>query len=106
MFAAVRLGWARRFFAPVVEVRELAVKLVAMVDSGEGGILAVPAYASWIAWLAVLPVGAQKVLRSWSGIDDAMAGFTSTVITPERAEENPAPVDDRKKRKCKSKKTL
>lgn len=106
MFAAVRLGWARRFFAPVVELRELAVKLVAMIDSGEGGVLAVPAYARWIAWLAVLPVGAQKVLRSWSGIDDAMAGFTSTVIEPERVDENPVPVDDKRKRKHKSKKTL
>lgn len=106
MFAAVRLGWARRFFAPVVEVRELAVKLVAMIDSGEGGVLAVPAYARWIAWLAVLPVGAQKVLRSWSGVDDAMAGFTSTVITPERAVEHLVPVVDKKKRKYESKKTL
>lgn len=79
MFAAVRLGWARRFFAPVVEVRELAVKLVAMIDSREGGVLAVPAYARWIAWLAVLPVGLQKALRGWSGVDDAMAGF-STVM--------------------------
>lgn len=69
----------------MVEVRELAVKLVAMIDSGEGGVLAEPAYARWIAWLAVLPVGLQKLLRSWSGVDDAMAGFNSksTVITPE-----------------------
>lgn len=94
------------FFAPVVEVRELAVKLVAMIDSGEGGLLAVPAYARWIAWLAVLPVGAQKVLRGWSGVDDAMAGFASTVITPKRADEHLVPVVDKKKRKYKSKKTL
>lgn len=109
MFAAVRLGgWTRRFFAPVVEVRELAVKLVAMIDSGEGGVLAMPAYARWIAWLAVLPVGLQKLLRSWSGVDDAMAEFTSpTVITPQRADEHLIPVKvDKKKRKYKSKKTL
>lgn len=99
MFATVRLGWARRVFAPVVEVRELAVKLVAMIDSGEGGVLALPAYVRWIAWLAVLPLGAQKVLRSWSGVDDAMAGFASTVITPERADEHLNPVGDTKKRK-------
>lgn len=105
MFAAVRLGWARRFFAPVVEVRELAVKLVAMIDSGEGGVLAMPAYARWIAWLAVLPVGAQKVLRSWSGIDDAMAGFTTATIMPERTDGNFVSVDDKKKRKYKPKKS-
>lgn len=105
MFAAVRLGWARRFFAPVVEVREIAVKLVAMIDSGEGGLLALPAYARSIAWLAVLPVGAQKILRSWSGVDDAMAGFSTTTIMPERADENFVSVDDKKKRKYKSKKS-
>lgn len=105
MFAAVRLGWARRFFAPVVEVREIAVKLVAMIDSGEGGVLALPAYARSIAWLAVLPVGAQKILRSWSGVDDAMAGFSTIAVMPERADENFVSVDDKKKRRYKSKKS-
>ena len=105
MFAAVQLGWARRFFAPVVEVREIAVKLVAMIDSGEGGVLALPAYARSIAWLAVLPVGAQKILRSWSGVDDAMAGFSATTIMPDRADENLVSVDDKKTRKYKSKKS-
>lgn len=105
MFAAVQLGWARRFFAPVVEVREIAVKLVAMIDSGEGGVLALPAYARSIAWLAVLPVGAQKILRKWSGVDDAMAGFIATTIMPGRADENFVSIDDKKKRKYKSKKS-
>lgn len=90
----------------MVEVRELAVKLVAMIDSGEGGVLALPAYARWIAWLAVLPVGAQKVLRSWSGVDDAMAGFTTSTIMTERTDENFVSVDNNKKRKYKSKKSL
>lgn len=99
MFAAVRLGWGRRFFAPVVEVRELAVKLVAMIDSGEGGVLALPAYARWIAWLAVLPVGAQKLLRSWSGVDDAMAGFTTVTEMPEKTDEKfVSAVDNKRKR--------
>lgn len=77
LFAGVRVGWVGRFFGPVVEVRELAVKLVAMIDSGEGGVLAVPAYARWIAWMGVLPAGLQKVLRDWSGVDRAMGGFGS-----------------------------
>lgn len=77
LFAGVRLGWVGRFFGPVVEVRELAVKLVTMIDSGEGGLLAVPAYARWIAWIGVLPAGLQKVLRKWSGVDRAMGGFGS-----------------------------
>lgn len=77
LFAGVHVGWVGRFFGPVVEVRELAVKLVAMIDSGEGGVLAVPAYARWIAWMGVLPAGLQKVLRDWSGVDRAMGGFGS-----------------------------
>lgn len=88
----------------MVEVREIAVKLVAMIDSGEGGVLALPAYARSIAWLAVLPVGAQKILRSWSGVDDAMAGFSTTTIMPERADESFVSVDDKTKGKYKSKK--
>ncbi len=35
----------------------MAVKLVAMIDSRDGGVLAVPAYARWVAWIAVLPAG-------------------------------------------------
>lgn len=72
MFAGVRLDPLRGFFAPVVEVRELAVKLVAMIDAGEGGVLALPAYASWVGWYGVLPAGAQRVARWLSGIDRAM----------------------------------
>lgn len=60
-----------------MEVGELAVKLVAMIDGDEGGVLAVPAYARWIGWIAVLPYGFQRVLREWSGVDRAMAGFGS-----------------------------
>lgn len=71
------MGWVGRFFGPIVEVGELALKLVAMIDSGEGGVLALPAYARWIAWMGVLPAGLQKVLRGWSGLDKAMGGFGS-----------------------------
>lgn len=77
LFAGVQVGRVGRFFGPVVEVGELAVKLVAMIDGGEGGVLAVPAYARWIGWIAVLPYGFQRELREWSGVDRAMAGFGS-----------------------------
>lgn len=72
MFTGVRLNPLRAFFAPVVEVREVAVKLVAMIDSGDGGVLALPAYASWIGWYRVLPAGLQKMARWVSGVDIAM----------------------------------
>ena len=74
MFANVEVkGFWRRFFGPVVETRELAMALVRMIDAGEGGVLAMPAYAKWIGCFGVLPVGLQKVVRGWSGVDDAMA---------------------------------
>lgn len=76
MFAGVRLDPLRAFFAPVVEVREIAVKLVAMIDSGDGGVLTLPAYASWVGWYGVLPAGLQKMARWMSGVDRAMGGST------------------------------
>lgn len=76
MFAGVRLDPLRAFFAPVVEVREVAVKLVAMIDGGEGGVLALPAYASWIGWYGALPAGLQKMARWVSGVDRAMSERT------------------------------
>ena len=63
-----------QFFGPVVEVQNLAMKIVGMVDAGRGGVIAEPAYARWIAWLGILPIGLQKVLRRWA-VDTAMAGF-------------------------------
>lgn len=79
MFADVKMGWLRNFFGPVVEVRELAVRLVKMIDEGEGGVLALPAYARLISCLEVLPVGVQQMVRRWSGVDEAMgAGEHST----------------------------
>ena len=72
LFQNVRLrGWLQNFFAPVVAAGEVAVRIVEMIDKGEGGLVCLPAYARYIAWLGVLPVGVQKVLRGWSGVDDA-----------------------------------
>lgn len=74
------MGSIARFWAPLVEVREVAVRLVAMIDGGEGGVLALPAYARWIAWMAVLPAGVQKVLRGWSGVDTAIEASRKSKI--------------------------
>ena len=75
MFGNVKLrGWARNFFGPIVGAGEVAVKIVEMIDRGEGGVVSEPAYARWIAWLGVLPVGLQRVAKSWAGTDDAFAG--------------------------------
>jgi NAD(P)-dependent dehydrogenase (short-subunit alcohol dehydrogenase family) len=74
LFGNVKLrGWWRNFFGPVVGAGEVAVRIVEMIDRGEGGVISEPAYASWIAWLGVLPVGVQTMMRGWTGIDDAFA---------------------------------
>ncbi|KAL8998552.1 MAG: hypothetical protein Q9169_002392 [Polycauliona sp. 2 TL-2023] len=72
MFSRIKLDWFRNFFGPVVEVRELAMKIVKMVDAGEGGTIAVPFFASALAWQQVLPKALQNSLKRWSGVDTAM----------------------------------
>ena len=72
LFKNVRLrGWLQNFFGPVVAAGEAAVRIVEMIDKGEGGLVCLPAYARYIAWLGVLPVGVQRMLRGWSGVDSA-----------------------------------
>lgn len=72
MFQHIKLDWIRNFFGPVVEVRELAMKIVKTIDNGKGGTIAMPAYARWIAWQQILPRGVQNALKRWSGVDTAM----------------------------------
>ncbi|KAL9077650.1 MAG: hypothetical protein Q9161_000022 [Pseudevernia consocians] len=74
MFGNVELrGWSRNFFGPVVGAGVVAVKIVEMIGRGEGGVVSEPAYARWIAWLGVLPMGLQRVAKSWAGIENAFA---------------------------------
>ena len=56
-----------------MEVAELAGKIMDMISRGEGGLISAPVYAREIGWLSVLPVGVQRLLRKWSGVDSAMA---------------------------------
>ena len=72
LFAGLQQNRFRDFFGPMVDVRELAMKIVWMIDQGEGGVIAMPAYARWIAWMGVLPAGLQKLARWVSGVDGAM----------------------------------
>ncbi|KAL8933047.1 MAG: hypothetical protein Q9216_006550 [Gyalolechia sp. 2 TL-2023] len=72
MFGHIKLDWLRNFFGPVTEVRELALQIVETIDAGEGGTIAIPAYASWIAWQQVLPQSIQNWLNRWSGVHTAM----------------------------------
>ena len=76
LFAGLRQNLMQAFLGPVVEVQDLAMKIVNMIDSGKGGIIAEPFYARWIFLLEAFPVGLQKVLRGLAGVDTAMSGFT------------------------------
>ncbi|KAL8807884.1 MAG: hypothetical protein Q9200_004497 [Gallowayella weberi] len=84
MFGHIRLDWFRNFFGPVVEVRELAMKIVTMVDAGEGGTIAVPFFASALAWQQILPRGVQYWLKRWSGIDTAMMAPVQEAMPSEK----------------------
>lgn len=63
------------FFGPILEPIEVAKEVIAVVDAGGSGILAMPFYARWVEILAVLPVGLQRVVRWASGVDRAMRSF-------------------------------
>ncbi|TKA55297.1 hypothetical protein B0A49_13071 [Cryomyces minteri] len=73
MFAGVQTP--SLFLGPVIEPATLAGRIIETVERGRGAVIAEPLYARWIQWIAVLPVGVQKVVRGWSGVDDAMREF-------------------------------
>ena len=75
LFGSLDQGPIRGFFGPTVEVQDLAMKIVAMIDAGQGGHIAEPTYARWIAALELFPLGLQRVIRTLAGVDTAMAGF-------------------------------
>ena len=84
LFAGLRQNRIRDFFGPTVDVRELAMKIIWMIDQGEGGVIAMPAYARWIAWLGVLPAGLQKLARWSSGVDEAMQALSKREANGEK----------------------
>lgn len=63
------------FFAPVLEPVEVAKEVIAAIDEGAGGVIAMPAYARWIGVMELLPASWQRGLRWLSGCDRAMVGF-------------------------------
>lgn len=61
------------FFAPVLEPVQVAREIVAVVDSGRGGVLRLPAFAKLVNWYAVAPAAVQVVARFLSGVDNAVS---------------------------------
>lgn len=72
MFAGLKQSRFQRFLGPVVEVKELAVRIVGMIERGEAGHISLPAYAEWSSVLDALPVGLKQMFRQVSGVDTAM----------------------------------
>ena len=60
------------FFGQILDTREVAKEIVKLIDSGDGGLVRMPAYARFIDWYMVIPVGLQMVVRWASGIDVAL----------------------------------
>ena len=75
LFSGIKQTPMQRFFGPVVEVTDLAVKMVKMISDGQGGSIVEPAYARWISAMDLLPAGVQKMVRKLAGVDTAMATF-------------------------------
>lgn len=79
LFSGVKQGAVQRFFGPLVEIQDLAMRIIRMIEDGQGGVISMPLYARWIGILDLLPVGLQKTLRGLTGLDTAMKGFQPTV---------------------------
>ena len=63
------------FLGPTLEPVDIAKEIIAAVDSGLSGELAMPLYARWISVLKILPVSVQRAVRAASGLDNAMETF-------------------------------
>lgn len=63
------------FIAPVVEPVEVAKEIVASIDGGRGMTTAMPLYARWVDWYAVLPASLQVLARRIAGVDQGMKTF-------------------------------
>ncbi|EEP82444.1 conserved hypothetical protein [Uncinocarpus reesii 1704] len=72
-----RVETPNNFFAPILQPVQVAREIVSVVDSGNGGLIRMPAFASLVSWYTVLPASIQKLARYVSGIDRAVqkAGY-------------------------------
>lgn len=83
MFAGVKTP--SNFLAPIVAPVDIAKEIIRLVEKGESGDVAVPLYSRWVQVLGVLPVGVQTLIRRWTGVDRAMAGFAKSAALGEKS---------------------
>lgn len=77
MFADVKPPSA--FFAPTATPAELAKNIIKLIERGESGEVAIPLYSHYVGFFFVLPVGIQRLIRRWSGLDTAVAASKKPV---------------------------
>lgn len=75
LFASIKTP--NKFIAPVLEPVRVAQEIVSAIEEGRGGVIRLPAYATLVNWYSVLPAGLQRIARSLSGIDHAVAQTSS-----------------------------
>jgi NAD(P)-dependent dehydrogenase (short-subunit alcohol dehydrogenase family) len=78
------------FLAPIVEPVDVAKEIIAAIDNGRSTQIGSPLYARWIDWYNVLPVGVQKLARTFAGVDTGMRTFVGRTNTSLR-EKNGSP---------------
>ena len=76
MFAGLQTP--SNFLAPVVTPAEIGKAIITMIEKGESGEIALPLYSRYIQVLGVLPVGIQRLVRRWSGLDKAVGRMRET----------------------------
>ncbi|CRK14328.1 hypothetical protein BN1708_002605 [Verticillium longisporum] len=54
---------------------DVCKEIVAAIDAGRSAHVALPLYARWVDWYAVLPAGLQVLVRRLAGLDRAMDSF-------------------------------
>jgi short-subunit dehydrogenase len=60
------------FFAPTATPADLGKSIIKLIERGESGEVAIPLYSQYIGFFSILPVGIQRLVRRWSGLDTAV----------------------------------
>ncbi|EGE00462.1 short-chain dehydrogenase/reductase [Trichophyton tonsurans CBS 112818] len=72
------------FWAPVLEPVQVAREIISMIDSGNGGVIRMPAYATFLGVYAMLPASIERLARYLSGVDSAVAKATISAAAENR----------------------
>ncbi|EFQ98241.1 hypothetical protein MGYG_01276 [Nannizzia gypsea CBS 118893] len=77
------------FWAPVLEPVQVAREIISMIDSGDGGVIRMPAYASLLGVYAMLPASIERFARYLSGVDSAVAKATISAAAENKEQAMP-----------------